>query len=73
MDDNKSTCPKCSSEMETGFIAEFTLFGGRLQNNWVEGVTEKSSLSCVKVKGKKSYDVISYRCVSCGYLESYAN
>lgn len=66
-------CPKCSSEMEAGCLADCV--GGRafVQGNWLEGAPEPSFWYGIKTKGKARLNVTTYRCTSCGYLESYAN
>jgi hypothetical protein len=64
-------CPKCQGEMEEGFIADAT-YGGVLTSKWVEGEPEKSFWTGIKTKGKEQIQISTYRCASCGYLESYA-
>lgn len=66
-------CPKCNAEMEEGY----TLDRGHNDSpssveTWVEGVPEKSFWSGLKTEGKMKYEVSTYRCEGCGYLESYA-
>lgn len=65
------TCPKCREEMEEGFIADFT-YGGIATSKWVEGEPEDSFWTGTKTKGKRQVEVLTFRCSSCGYLESYA-
>ena len=38
-----------------------------------EGPPEKSFWTGTKTRGKKQVQVLTYRCSSCGYLESYAS
>lgn len=64
-------CPKCSKEMEEGFIADAT-YGGVVTSKWVEGEPEKSFWTGTKTKGKRQVEVHSFRCPNCGFLESYA-
>ena len=45
---------------------------GVVLGTWVEGDVETGFLGAVKLKGKTRRTITSYRCNSCGYLESYA-
>jgi hypothetical protein len=64
-------CSKCNSDMEEGFLLEKG--DGVLSSaNWIAGKPEKSFFSGVKVKGKVIYDIKTFRCIACGYLDSYA-
>ena len=58
--------------MQEGFIVEQSLTN-HVPNVWIEGPPEPSSWTITKVFGKTKRLVVSYRCVECGYLESYAN
>ena len=66
-----NTCPKCSGEMERGFILERSL-NDYAPNVWVEGPPESSFWTQTKISGKVKRLVESHRCVNCGFLESYA-
>ncbi len=57
--------------METGFIVDVT-HGGTLQANWTEGEPQKSFWTGIKVPREGRHPITTYRCVKCGYLESYA-
>ena len=59
-------CPKCGAEMEQGFILEH-----RKAVRWIAGKPEPSILGDVRTSGEHRHTE-SYRCVGCGYLESYA-
>ena len=65
------TCPKCSGQMEEGFVLDRT-YGANLQASWVEGVPTTSFWTGVKTKGREQLPVTTFRCSSCGYLESFA-
>jgi predicted nucleic-acid-binding Zn-ribbon protein len=71
MDESNTNCPKCSAEMEEGFILDQT-YGANLPSNWIEGEPVKSFWSGTKISDKKHYQVKTLRCVRCGFLESYA-
>jgi hypothetical protein len=64
-------CLKCKARMQEGFIVDNT-YGGRLVTKWIEGAPEKSRWLGVRLRDKKAIEVATYRCTSCGYLESYA-
>ena len=75
-------CPKCNGEMTQGFIvdrgnAEISLrsremgFGTRHVSKWAPGTPVKSLLLMTKVRN--ALPIGTFRCSSCGYLESYAS
>ena len=66
------TCPRCSGNMETGLIVDYT-YGAQMQSRWAEGQPEKSRWYGLKLRGKVTHPVTTFRCEKCGYLESYAN
>jgi hypothetical protein len=57
--------------MQEGFILDVT-HGARLVSHWVAGKPEASFWTGAKVKGREQHSIQSFRCVGCGYLESYA-
>ncbi len=65
------TCPKCSSEMELGFLLDHT-YGNLLPAIWIGGFPERSFWRFAKIRGKTRRRVDSYRCKDCGFLENYA-
>lgn len=70
---NIPTCVKCAKEMELGFVLDRVMQGSYAAGTeWADGEPETSFWTGVKLKGKKRYPVSTYRCPSCGYLESYA-
>jgi hypothetical protein len=58
--------------MEEGFFLEKGDAGVLSPQAWVTGKPQKSLLTGVTLKGKRVFDVETYRCTGCGYLESYA-
>ncbi len=70
-------CQKCGKSMERGFILDESYDRHRV-SEWAEGQPEKYfMLGIVSVPGAvKSPEVripvVTFRCPSCGYLESYA-
>ncbi len=71
MAENKTACPKCQGAMEPGVIPDRS-YGAILQGAWFEGQADKGLLGSLKLKGKRSFPVVTDRCASCGYLEFYA-
>lgn len=65
------TCQKCSSEMLEGFVLDMT-HGTRLVSRWVAGKPEKTFLGAAKIRDKEQHFIQSFRCIKCGFLESYA-
>ena len=65
------TCPKCRGEMEDGFLVDHT-YGTAAASEWVEGPVEASFWTGVKLRGRERRRVSTWRCLRCGYLESYA-
>jgi ribosomal protein S27AE len=66
------SCPKCQGSMTQGFVTEHTHGGGHAVSNWVEGAPEKSFWTGVRLRGKTQYEIETWRCGRCGFLENYA-
>ena len=56
--------------METGFIVDGVPHGNQ-QAHWAEGEPQKSFWTGIKVP-REALPITTYRCIKCGYLESYA-
>ena len=66
-------CPKCSGEMENGFMIEHGYGPGEQQVKWVEGEPSPRFWSRgVNLEGREPLPVTTFRCEGCGYLESFA-
>jgi Domain of unknown function (DUF6487) len=71
-------CPKCKVAMEEGFVADrigrpTIMWPQRvLVSEWIAGPHELTLLSDAKGK-EHALPITTYRCPSCGYLESYAH
>lgn len=64
-------CPKCTQKMVRGFIPE--LSHASSVSFWVEGEPQYSFWAVgVKIPEDKIIRIVTYRCVGCGFLESYA-
>jgi hypothetical protein len=57
--------------MEEGFVQDTSQHEVRVER-WIEGQPEKSFWRGVKTKDKRQFDVTTWRCSRCGYLEAYA-
>jgi hypothetical protein len=71
MSANVRFCPKCQGDMVQGFVADFAA-AQTVVSTWVEGPPEKSVWYGTKVPQAKCIPIGTFRCVACGYLESYA-
>ena len=66
------TCPKCGGKMDPGFVLDRNRFEDQ-QGTWLEGTLELNMWTgSAKTAKKDQIPVTTYRCDSCGYLESYA-
>jgi len=57
--------------MATGFVLDST-YGAVLVSRWAAGLPERSWWTGIKLR-KEALPITTFRCSSCGYLESYAN
>lgn len=64
-------CPKCGGRMEEGFVLDQSHLT-RFVSCWVEGSPEKTFLGNTKVSDRRQRNIRSFRCVACGFLESFA-
>ena len=75
MNDTKMNCQKCNSKMEIGFILD----EGHSTSwplRWIEGKPDKSvwgKIRGVKTMFKTRRYIEAHRCISCGFLELFAN
>ena len=68
---SEPSCSKCPGPMVEGIIPDSS-YAALLRSAWVEGKPEKNLLGSLKVKGKRTFPVVAFRCDRCGFLESYA-
>ena len=66
-------CPKCNGVMVQGFIFDREQAGIRRVINWVKGTPIKHFWYGTKVPEDKYILVGTFRCSTCGVLESYAH
>jgi hypothetical protein len=57
--------------MTEGFVPDSS-YAALLRSAWCEGKPEKNLLGSLKVKGKRTFPIVTLRCDVCGFLESYA-
>jgi predicted nucleic-acid-binding Zn-ribbon protein len=72
LSDKSISCPKCKAAMEEGFILDKGHYNAQMVSQWVEGEPERSIWTGLKTKDRDKFQVTTYRCSGCGYLESYA-
>lgn len=77
MKTNTPLCPKCNNDMTPGGIVprinkSLLRMAWGFVNKWVEGVVEGDKAGFIDMKDKDTYPIETYRCINCGYLESYA-
>jgi hypothetical protein len=66
-----SKCSKCSGEMQAGLVVDLN-YAGVLQSMWVEEEAGGSGGSRTMLESKRKVKTITYRCSTCGHLDSYA-
>ena len=66
------TCPRCQGSMTEGFLLDQGQ-GSRSVIKWVEGAPQKSIWVGVRLGNQQPIEVATWRCASCGFLESYAH
>jgi Domain of unknown function (DUF6487) len=64
-------CPKCKGTMEQGFVLDYT-HGARVVSQWAAGPPQKSFWTGTKMPDEAPIPIGTFRCSSCGFLESYA-
>jgi len=57
--------------MEVGFIVDHGHAGAASLSKWTKGDPQQNLLGGIKVKNAM-LNVMTHRCIGCGYLESYA-
>ena len=73
MELRKDQCPKCSGQMERGFMFDRSFTSDRVLR-WVEGEPESGGATGLKLAGKKTSRISrTDKCDTCGYLEFYGS
>jgi Domain of unknown function (DUF6487) len=65
-------CPKCNGQMEQGFVVDNAHGGRVVVSHWAAGPPQKSFWFGTKLPDEKLLSIGTFRCTSCGFLESYA-
>jgi predicted nucleic-acid-binding Zn-ribbon protein len=69
---NELKCLKCAADMKQGYVLEYGDANLRTETMWIAGPPERSFFRGIIVTDREQYPIESFRCVRCGYLESYA-
>ena len=64
-------CIRCRTQMERGCFINWAE-GVYARQQWYPGEPERSCWRGLKLKKGKAVTVTTFRCPSCGHLESYA-
>ena len=66
-------CIRCDGQLEKGFLLDRGESNITAQSQWAGGEPNQSMFRFSAVRsGNKTLPVVTYRCVSCGRLESFA-
>jgi hypothetical protein len=65
-----NSCPKCQGSMSEGYTLDVSQ--SRSVSKWIERAPEKSMWTGLKISGRANLDIQTWRCIRCGFLESYA-
>jgi hypothetical protein len=57
--------------MAPGFVLDRDSNSSNKASRWIEGPPEKHWYG-LKIRGKAQFEVTTFRCPRCGFLESYA-
>jgi hypothetical protein len=68
--ESSQPCPKCGGQMERGFIIDHS-HTARAVSQWAAGTPKSSFWQGTKLPDE-SQPIGTFRCSSCGFLESYA-
>ncbi len=68
----QSSCPKCQSSMQEGYVVDHTHGGARTVSTWVEGEPKPSFWLGLTFQGTTPLAIESWRCTRCGFIEQYA-
>ena len=58
--------------MAVGYLVDHGHANRRVVSGWVEGEPEKTSFFNLNMDDRLYLEVRTFRCVQCGFLESYA-
>lgn len=72
MSEQPARCPKCQGEMEVGFVQDRIDKLYEVGSQWAAGTPAKSFFGVLKRPARSPIPIGTFRCVVCGFLESYA-
>lgn len=58
--------------MDEGFVPDLAHMNQALTSKWTEGAPGALGWAGLNLKDKQRYAITTYRCPSCGLLQSYA-
>lgn len=64
-------CPKCRSPMQAGYLVDQGHGNARTVTTWSGGEPRRSFWMGLK-PSDEVFETRTWRCIGCGYLESYA-
>lgn len=65
-------CVRCGGALEAGFVPDRDYGMPTKPSEWVEGEAVSKFWTGLQVDGRRQYKVVTFRCVGCGHLESFA-
>jgi ribosomal protein S27AE len=72
MGDTRTTCPKCGSAMDAGYLPDMG-HGVVFRSWWNPGIPEiRRFVGGIRWKQKEAVAMTAWRCVKCGFVELYA-
>ncbi|MEZ0244546.1 MAG: hypothetical protein ACAH11_14320 [Sphingomonas sp.] len=57
--------------MTQGLILDTNQSGAHAVSSWIEGAPDRGWLG-LKLRGRTKYEILTWRCGRCGFLEGYA-
>ncbi len=73
MENNAPICPKCNGAMQDGFMVEYRQgTANPFITRWAAGPPVKRSWWRSNTPAENQIPIITFRCIRCGFLESYA-
>lgn len=67
-----NNCVKCGNSMIQGFMIDRDSSSGDGVASWAEGAPQKSFWMGLRLSKRPKFDIQTWRCGRCGFLESYA-
>jgi hypothetical protein len=71
MQPDRTRCTECGGTMEPGYLLDFAHGAVRVPT-WVGGTPTKRWWGALKINWDSQRQIVTNRCISCGFLKSYA-